>query len=1742
MPEYSAEAVEAGHEIQTIKDSEEKPEEPHGKLDVEREVPTLENTILQSHIQDHVPAPGPVERTRDLQEESSPKKETPNTEDMGSVDTTKEESLATELTELTETISDGPQKEPIVKEDFANRVSPVENIEASNLAEEGFILPEKIDIDQKTPDVDGHITKQDASSGFVSHATAQGKSFDEDNHPIVDESLVPIEESKREAEIREVNHQSGALDILDPADTKHTDVEELEEAQHPKTEAESAGLAVSDAQEQPLEVDTTSTPKEILDRDVGIEHGKEYGNIHDLGDDATSTGLEEPEDREKSYENDILLAQEESEDKDAKVEHVEEPEETLTDNSSPEHAKDHLIAQDDHVVASVKGTAEEHSNESNNLAEADEGSIIHEEPGDAGTGLPSQEENSSFVSQEADDHNNEDVPTFQHLSNGLEETEETEHNESLESDVEEFNDDLNTVKAEVNLSQGTLHDSSNEVEVETQEAADANSDRNSRSQEPLEGIARSPSAENPGMNITQKTDSTLLVEEDSEKPNILESTDDNDDVIQHPEPEKANEPISHLEHFPDQGNTESERNVELPAKYERDFVEETSLPETEGHPLASSYEAEPAKENLNKSIEVEPEAIQAIGKEPPIPESHNTINSSHERSPEPELVINPDTTQADGYVLSGGASDLAHQIPAAPTEKMPEVMEVPNTSGTNPVEVDLANGGPSTTNNQDSEGSVDPAHERLMEFTPDLVSEQLSMEDVLPINQVSAKSHEKEPESENIGPSHEVLKGSSNYLIDNKDVLAKAITVVEEGLHPREVVTEAENPSGEPYVVALEVEENGCDHDLLHPIEHLTSKTVYAGNTLGEIEAESEPVSFVHEDAKKSFGLPVEHVLEESPISPKTTAEKTDEKPTSEGLVEGQLSKVLTASETESSGGKEDTSDDITPDEIEVASETHATGEHAVEPESIPQPVPPSTDIEEHPRNQSTVELIEVPKAEESEHEVISESPEIPPRSPVRAALNKELDDQISMPATKTTVTEISLPSNLENNTQAHAVSEMLDPPTQPTDHILEEKMHNSLAEDCHYNDENSSQNLEEAKADKLLQKDDLTISEQENGLGNHVPEALALESIEEVAPMTTLDFLKVNEGDSDGESEATEAIRSGAFMPSEEAWPSHQNLDDRESMHSPIRDHPTVLHEIYEDPEEHEYPSQLSNSSPNQYEKGGPVLQVVERPSTPSTGAPQAGFDHRMAESPVTVMNAENLFDSDDEEEDDDKENDYQPNHLAYGHHEDAHSRDLHHNPSTVNRGPGLFASLVDAIRPDISLVRQMSDNSNPGNEGSIPDYENLLDHGTPGDVTTGPPYSEESNSSLHIRTHTADTVPSFENYAHSDEDSTPSTPLDEIVDVAQDALHHERLIRSSWPVAPDTTNFSDVHEDHVEGNRDDDRGSKPQPSPIHEEFDPYNPQQYPNYMPITPKSSITNLNQAPNSPTTSIRSVRHEEVYRPRDISISPLQGGNSSSTMLNRSPRFPPLNTTTAPEQPYDSPSSRTNSLTDQAPPSPPPGRLRRPTMSSHMRTPNSSPIVPPASTPSSFFQKTRSLFESSSVAQPSSFPTSAVPRPLSGILTAVRGGAGSPKKADSLSTSSRPSSLHRQSISLEGGEGEEEFMPRSLDKDGKPPSPGFVLPQMPTTTTASSRNGSLKASSVHNGSGNGSGSDDADFYTPVEDTHNLTPNGVVGKRKSFLENLGGFGKAVGGLEDSIYNPARDQEARKKEGAPLLGQDGN
>lgn len=415
----------------------------------------------------------------------------------------------------------------------------------------------------------------------------------------------------------------------------------------------------------------------------------------------------------------------------------------------------------------------------------------------------------------------------------------------------------------------------------------------------------------------------------------------------------------------------------------------------------------------------------------------------------------------------------------------------------------------------------------------------------------------------------------------------------------------------------------------------------------------------------------------------------------------------------------------------------------------------------------------------------------------------------------------------------------------------------------------------------------------------------------------------------------------------------------------------------------------------------------ISQRPTTPVTTTHTNS--HGIEESPATVLNVDDLFADEDEDEfehqppeqfeaavhtpnsqaldsvtDLSKDCEHAPQNLAtetasktlamvLEDHGTAQSQPTAQQPTEDNLRPeGVFASLVDVIRPDISLVRELSETSgqeepdrsanqvvgNDFSHGSLQEHmhdedssdnESLLHQAVPSHPSKYPAL-HESDIAFHINTHKTNAVPSFETYAHSDDaDSNPSTPIDEILDIAQEVLQNEHLISSSWP----ESRVGDIHMHEQE------QDLKAQASPLQAGFEPYSPRLYSGV--ITPKSSRVDLKNNQESPESMVHSS--PDTNEGHEYHVSRASRTSSPSAL------DPSHSRDSSGDGYYDAPLSRKHSYHESQPDVQP--------------STDQNPITPSSRPNSSLFQRTRSLFESSSSQVARSIPSPVGMSKLAGI---------------------------------------------------------------------------------------------------------------------------------------------------------------
>ncbi|KAG4030816.1 hypothetical protein MFRU_011g02680 [Monilinia fructicola] len=315
--------------------------------------------------------------------------------------------------------------------------------------------------------------------------------------------------------------------------------------------------------------------------------------------------------------------------------------------------------------------------------------------------------------------------------------------------------------------------------------------------------------------------------------------------------------------------------------------------------------------------------------------------------------------------------------------------------------------------------------------------------------------------------------------------------------------------------------------------------------------------------------------------------------------------------------------------------------------------------------------------------------------------------------------------------------------------------------------------------------------------------------------------------------------------------------------------------------------------------------------------------------------------------------------------------------------------------------------------------------------------------------RSHTVDTVPSFEHYASDDGESGPPTPPQQPQysdPVSQQQPHISQMLApefqssEGWSLTND-----DTHDDSTNQEENhDDVVKSPNPQEA-VEFDSLNPQEYKSPIPSPVKSSfnVGNVHVEREDPPTSLSNP-------PSLLPPDKILGSNAPALSSGFTPQTPSAST-----------------QVDEKPTSQLPQNLRSvpwtqsedPYKTSNQEKENASPQR--KSRPvSSIFARTRSLFESAGSNDSNSPPKQ---RPLSGmsIFNVSQPSRSTPSPApvqtrphsQSISSfrsvsSSKRSSLHlSESVNTNADydpNTDAEFLPKSLDGDGRLPSPVFGLP--------------------------------------------------------------------------------------------------
>ncbi|EKD20106.1 uncharacterized protein L3040_002218 [Drepanopeziza brunnea f. sp. 'multigermtubi'] len=442
------------------------------------------------------------------------------------------------------------------------------------------------------------------------------------------------------------------------------------------------------------------------------------------------------------------------------------------------------------------------------------------------------------------------------------------------------------------------------------------------------------------------------------------------------------------------------------------------------------------------------------------------------------------------------------------------------------------------------------------------------------------------------------------------------------------------------------------------------------------------------------------------------------------------------------------------------------------------------------------------------------------------------------------------------------------------------------------------------------------------------------------------------------------------------------------------------------------------------------------------------------------------------------------------------------------AHRSSGFFFNLVDNMRSDMPARRRLQE------DNAVPHQEDLEYAGSPirrpravSFEEPEPEYDQDytagHESSLHVRTHTADTVPSFESDTRSD--SLPTTPSEAGSSAVRDDVHggHEPAIQESpgpneigaSPARhqpPKVTEFGPALEDVYPAYA----GPKPSVTSLSresgEEYDlfPRETQQpWPvNNARFSPIGAQNGL-EAHRAEMTSLGSrnpfaaAGDVDAAKPKDgnpfrrASLVVAGGRDDAHTDAADAASTTRAKPTTPSRLPlastFASPSFSSPAYGSS--PTETPSQFSPFPASTSPALPNArNPILLVNSSPDSVFAKTRHLFESASpVGSPGLMPS-----PITALI-ATRG-APPPPPPPRRSAGSRPSSLSLSQVpdepaplvtsSTSSGTGtgtsahdpsgnnhhhhqhapadveveEEVFLPRSLDGNGRPPSPVFTAP--------------------------------------------------------------------------------------------------
>ncbi|KAK7344310.1 hypothetical protein VNO77_13765 [Canavalia gladiata] len=347
---------------------------------------------------------------------------------------------------------------------------------------------------------------------------------------------------------------------------------------------------------------------------------------------------------------------------------------------------------------------------------------------------------------------------------------------------------------------------------------------------------------------------------------------------------------------------------------------------------------------------------------------HDAVKCEVDEPPPSESTVmeTPHQVEKEPVETDEDKQSKAADIPEAPAET---IEKASNSAHTNPLtesEVDVAKEAEVLETSTKEEEKPEPVATQVQEKTeePEKEFKEVEQPSTVAIPEPSAEANEKPSdtiEEKTIEPSAEVLKETTNY------EAAPTETVKAE---PE--VTEVEENQQEPEKQSLEQrEEEKPDTSTIPELSAETGDPVEEKTREPEFEAEvlKETYDYEAEDTETEKAEPVVAKVDESQSKPEKQSFKQEEEDQSKTVVIPET----TAEIAEQSG---DIVEDHPPkdSDIEVVKET-GTSESEAAPTKEEKPEPPSTEVEEKPREiQLGEEVTETSKEVETKQEIVPET------------------------------------------------------------------------------------------------------------------------------------------------------------------------------------------------------------------------------------------------------------------------------------------------------------------------------------------------------------------------------------------------------------------------------------------------------------------------------------------------------------------------------------------------------------------------------------------------------------------------------------------------------------------------------------------------------------------------------------------------------------------------------------------------